>query len=85
MNEVLTGPYRAALYGEPLVEEYLGLTGIDMKRAPFLKEHIASRRNVVRMRALKWGMPLERIAYKLNVPLSVVEADIDYLAERGLI
>lgn len=65
------------------VEDALGIT-VD-SRAPFVLEHIASRRKVIRQRATYWGMPLERIASMLSIPLNVVEADIDYLAERGLI
>ncbi|MER5729365.1 hypothetical protein ABT084_13675 [Streptomyces sp. NPDC002138] len=65
------------------VEDALGITA-DPK-SPFILEHIASRRNQVRIRCVSQGMALERVARSLDVPESVIEQDIDWLAERGLI
>ncbi|CAM5418151.1 hypothetical protein SAVIM338S_02269 [Streptomyces avidinii] len=67
------------------LEQYLGLSEAKQREASFIDDHIESRRNAVRVRASLWRMPLERIARMLNLPLAVVESDIDWLAERGLI
>ncbi|MFJ7202974.1 helix-turn-helix domain-containing protein [Streptomyces sp. NPDC098789] len=42
-----------------------------------------SRRASVRALTIEQGLPLEEVAGTLNVPLSVVESDIDALADRG--